>query len=182
MGYDVEKNDSPRCRHMQKLLISLIAATGVMLAGCGITSWPGVYKIDVQQGQPITQTLVDRLHPGMTRQQVSFVMGTPLLADPFHANRWDYVYTYQPGGGKREERRITVLFEADKLVRVEGDLQPSGKPQARTGPKETSVEVTGEPPPKSLLEKVKGAIGLGESDAPGEPERPIPSPGRPQSR
>ena len=86
--------------------------------------FPGVYKIDIQQGNIITQEMVDQLRPGMTKRQVTFVMGTPLVRDPFNQDRWDYVYSYQPGGGVRGQERITMFFENDLLVKFTGDFKP----------------------------------------------------------
>ena len=67
----------------------------------------------------------DLLIVGMTKRQVIFVMGTPLVRDPFYQDRWDYVYNFQPGGGQRVGERITVYFENDELVRIAGDFQPN---------------------------------------------------------
>ena len=81
-----------------KLLLTSFTFVGLLaLAGC---SFPGVYKIDIQQGNVVTQDMIDQLRPGMTRRQVRFIMGNPLLVDTFHANRWDYLYSLQPGGGE----------------------------------------------------------------------------------
>jgi outer membrane protein assembly factor BamE len=68
--------------------------------------------------------MVSRLKPGMTRDQVRFIMGTPLVADIFHNDRWDYVYTRVPqrGGGSPEQRRLSVFFADDKLARLDGDV------------------------------------------------------------
>lgn len=102
----------------------------LMLSGCngiGSMDFPGVYKIGIPQGNIITQEMVDQLRPGMTKRQVIFVMGTPLIRDPFHQDRWDYVYNYQPGGGVRGQERLTVFFVDDQLVRFEGDFVPTGQ-------------------------------------------------------
>ncbi len=85
----------------------------------------GVYKIDVQQGNYVTQDMVSKLKPGMTRSQVRFVLGTPLVVDVFRTDRWDYVYVYRKGGDVTEHRKLTVFFEGDKLARVEGDVKPA---------------------------------------------------------
>jgi outer membrane protein assembly factor BamE len=66
--------------------------------------------------------MVSQLWPGMTRDQVRLILGTPLLTDIFHANRWDYVYWHEDAAGKREERRIAVHFQDDKLARLDGDV------------------------------------------------------------
>ena len=109
----------------KSLLILLLAA----LAGCannlGSLDFPGVYKISITQGNVILQTMVDQLRPGMTKNQVIFVMGTPLVRDPFDQDRWDYVYNFQPGGGGRTQERITVFFLDDQLATITGDFVPN---------------------------------------------------------
>lgn len=80
------------------------------------------YKIDIQQGNVVTQDMVAKLKPGMTPSQVRFALGTPLVVDPFRANRWDYVYRLEKDGKVAEARRITVVFEEDKLKGIEGDV------------------------------------------------------------
>ena len=86
--------------------------------------FPGVYKIPISQGNIITQEMIDQLEPGMTRRQVNFVMGTPLVRDPYNQDRWDYVFNYQPGGGVRGQERVTLYFENDRLSHFEGDFEP----------------------------------------------------------
>ena len=115
-------------KQLKFLKLSLLALSLSGLSACGgnILQFPGVYKIDILQGNIITQDMVDQLRPGMTKRQVIFVMGTPLVADPFHQDRWDYVYNYQPGGGERVGEHLTVFFENDALVRLEGDYSPTG--------------------------------------------------------
>jgi outer membrane protein assembly factor BamE len=117
--------------------VSLLAA----LAGCAngprIPDIPlllAPYKIDVQQGNVVTQEMVSQLKPGMSREQVKFIMGTPLVADLFHPDRWDYVYRYQMGKGGVLERKLTVYFEKDALVRIEGDIVPANADAALTVP------------------------------------------------
>ncbi|WP_210642789.1 MULTISPECIES: outer membrane protein assembly factor BamE [unclassified Pseudomonas] len=106
-----------------KLLLTSFTFVGLLaLAGC---SFPGVYKIDIQQGNVVTQDMIDQLRPGMTRRQVRFIMGNPLLTDTFHADRWDYLYSLQPGGGERQQERISVIFSPnDQLVSLSGDFMP----------------------------------------------------------
>jgi outer membrane protein assembly factor BamE len=82
------------------------------------------YRIDVQQGNVVTQDMVSQLKPGMSREQVKFMLGTPLVADMFHANRWDYVYRLEHGTGGVEERKLTVFFDNDVLDHVAGDVVP----------------------------------------------------------
>ncbi|WP_438970354.1 outer membrane protein assembly factor BamE [Methylophaga sp.] len=104
------------------VVYSLSLAFLLSLSACSTDKIPGVYRIDIQQGNDVTQEMINQLEPGMTKNQVAYVMGTPLLIDTFHPNRWDYLYSYQPGGEDREQRRITLLFdEEEKLTHLEGN-------------------------------------------------------------
>ncbi len=83
------------------------------------------YRIDVQQGNVLTQEMVAQLKPGLTRDQVRFILGTPMLTDMFHANRWDYVYRLQDGRTNAvESRRLTVFFDQEgRLEKLAGDVE-----------------------------------------------------------
>lgn len=112
---------------MRKVLTSI--ALALLVAGCQyVPTIPfiGPHKIDIQQGNYVTQEMVDKLKPGVTRSQVRFALGTPLIADPFHPDRWDYIYVYQTKGRLFAKRRIVVVFKDDALVRIEGDVVPAG--------------------------------------------------------
>lgn len=104
-----------------------VLSSALMLSACGFSGlqFPGVYKIPIQQGNLISQDMIDQLRPGMTRRQVIFVMGTPMVRDPFDQDRWDYVYNFQPGGGVRGQERVTMFFEDDLLTHFEGDFVPT---------------------------------------------------------
>ncbi|MCL2876877.1 MAG: outer membrane protein assembly factor BamE [Betaproteobacteria bacterium] len=83
------------------------------------------YRIDIRQGNHIDETMLAQLKPGMTREQVRFALGSPLVADVFHSDRWDYIYRFRSGrGSKIEQRTVSVFFVDDKLDRVEGDITP----------------------------------------------------------
>ena len=113
---------------MRTLKSWLAIASFLVISGCnniGSMDFPGVYKISIPQGNIITQEMVDQLRPGMTKRQVIFVMWTPLVRDPYHQDRWDYVYNFQPGGGERGQERLSVLFENDQLVSLSGDFEPT---------------------------------------------------------
>ena len=140
-----------------KLLLNSLALAGLLaLAGC---SFPGVYKIDIQQGNVVTQDMIDQLRPGMTRRQVRFIMGNPLLQDTFNTNRWDYLYSLQPGGGKRQQERMSIFFnENDQLVNLAGDFMPgvSRDQEILGGGSDTNVvpqEGSGEAPMQQPVEK-----------------------------
>ena len=83
-----------------------------------------VYKIDINQGNYLSQDMVDKLKVGMTKQQVRGVLGTPLVTSAFRESRWDYVYEYAKQGKVREHRQFTAYFDDDKLARWEGDEMP----------------------------------------------------------
>ena len=82
------------------------------------------HMMDVQQGNVVTEDMLGKVKPGMTKSQVRFALGTPLISDPFHADRWDYVYRFRKSGELTEHSRLTVVFEGDKLKTVEGTALP----------------------------------------------------------
>ena len=115
---------------MRILLISLAIAC---LSACSAVGFPGVYRIDVEQGNIVTQEMADQLKPGMSKRQVRFILGTPLIEDSFNHNRWDYKYVKRNGLDVLDESRLTVVFEEDSLVEVDGDYLPpawGGEPAA----------------------------------------------------
>lgn len=107
---------SPKFTLIAGLLVSLLT-----LSGC----FPSVYKIDIQQGNIITQDMINQLRPGMTKAQVKYLMGSPLILDPFHANRWDYIYSIQPGGGAIRQENVILTFDtSEQLAGLAGDFLP----------------------------------------------------------
>jgi len=111
-------------------LMRILLTLPLVLAFAGCKQLPDVptiispYKIDIQQGNVVTQEMLSKLKVGMTRAQVRFALGSPLVVDPFRTDRWDYVYSYQKQGKEAERRRVTVIFDEDKLVRIAGDVVP----------------------------------------------------------
>lgn len=83
------------------------------------------YRVPIQQGNFVSQEMVDQLKPGMTREQVRFALGTPLLTDLFHADRWDYPFRLQRGNGEVISSRVTVYFRDNLLERIEGGDLPN---------------------------------------------------------
>lgn len=104
------------------IIITLFAC--IWLGACSIADWRLVHRIDVQQGNVIDQDMLNQLRPGMTRRQVQFVLGSPMVADVFHQDRWDYIYRMQPGAGELETEHVTLYFEDDVLARISGSLHP----------------------------------------------------------
>ena len=102
--------------------IILISIINLWLVGCS------VYKIDVQQGNTLDQEQIDQVKVGMNQKQVSFVLGSPMLRDPFHPDRWDYVYSFKPGHGELFKQRLSLFFKQNKLVKIENKIvEPGGK-------------------------------------------------------
>jgi outer membrane protein assembly factor BamE len=93
-----------------------------LLTACSGVSQVKPYRIDVRQGNVVTREMMAQLKPGLTKEQVKFILGSPLVSDMFHSDRWDYVYHFQPGQGPAQHRRLTVIFEDNKLARLAGDM------------------------------------------------------------
>lgn len=106
---------------MRKVLITTLILVGLALGNPGCSA----YKIDIRQGNTLDPEIIESLRVGMSKQQVVFLMGTPLVQDPFHTNRWDYAYTFQPGGGKMTSQHVSLFFEGDQLTKIDkAGLQP----------------------------------------------------------
>ncbi|MDR2789125.1 MAG: outer membrane protein assembly factor BamE [Candidatus Accumulibacter sp.] len=101
------------------------------------------YRIDIQQGNVLTQDMVSRLRPGLTKDQVRFILGTPVLMDMFHANRWDYVYSLRKGSTNEVEmRKFSTFFdESDRLTRVGGDVSPMQAGEVSAEPENRMREI-----------------------------------------
>ncbi len=93
-----------------------------LLAACSVTDKITPYRIDVRQGNLVTQEMVALLKPGMNRDQVRFALGPPLVVDVFHPDRWDYIYRFKPGRGAQQQRRLSVFFSGDRLTHLDGDI------------------------------------------------------------
>ena len=109
-------------------IIAILLST-FLAAGCGI-----VHKIDVQQGNYVTEDAVAKMKNGMTRAEVRQVLGTPLLVDAFHANRWDYFFSSVKGGKTGDRKRFSVFFQDDKVVSFGGTTHPPAPPPVVTAP------------------------------------------------
>jgi outer membrane protein assembly factor BamE len=149
---------------MRKLLINSILIASVTLTACAtdrnrlvpvglpgvVDNLPGVHRINIQQGNLITQEMVNELKPGMTKQQVRFLLGTPLLVDSFHPDRWDYLYTNRPESKSArtpvEQKRLSLFFKNERLVKITGDMYPESEQMAKIT-KEATREKTVVIPP-----------------------------------
>jgi outer membrane protein assembly factor BamE len=146
----------------------------LLLASCKSVDMPKVpgitpYRMVIQQGNFISQEMVAQLKPGMTREQVRFILGTPLVTDIFHADRWDYVFYRELASGKREQRNLSVVFEKDRLARVIGDLMPAEGSAPAAGGFDPQVKPAAKPAaeaPKPAAEAPKPAA---------ETQKPVPA-------
>lgn len=100
----------------------VLPLTAALCAACNL---PRVYRLSVQQGNVITQEMIDGLKPGMTREQVAYVMGQPVIRNPFDDSRWDYVYTLRVPGFVNETVKMSLFFTDDVLTHFTGDFKPS---------------------------------------------------------
>ena len=117
---------------MKKLLIVITCIASLGLAACS------------------TQAQVNQLEPGMTRNQVRFIMGSPMIADVFHQDRWDYIYLFEPGYGETRRNRVTVFFDDDSLTRIEGTLRPGDPvPESEIRARQVNLVV----PPEERVEQ-----------------------------
>ncbi|NHQ88689.1 outer membrane protein assembly factor BamE [Iodobacter sp. HSC-16F04] len=107
-----------------KVLI-LLLPIALMTSACSVANFITPYKLDIPQGNEITADQVAKLKTGMTRSQVRFLLGTPLLNDPFHANRWDYLYSDARAGELKEKKSFVLVFEGDSLIRFSGETLPA---------------------------------------------------------
>lgn len=108
---------------MRAILILL----SMLLSSCGGVAGPlSLYKMDIRQGNFVTAEMRDKLKLGMSRQQVRYVLGTPMISDPFHGNRWDYVYLLEHRGKLAEEQRLTLYFDGDSLAGIDEGSKPAG--------------------------------------------------------
>lgn len=171
-------------------LRALAAIAALLLVSCGSARLPmpslTPYRIEIQQGNFISQEMVSHLKLGMSKDQVRFVLGTPLIADSFHADRWDYVFRRQRANSRElEQRKFAVFFEDGKLKRIEGDVtaaastdaaglkMPVAKPEVGPAPATT-------PESGQAVQTASDAVKPAQAEAPEKPATaPVPSGDKP---
>lgn len=131
----------------------------LLLSGCSLERFPWVHRVDINQGNIVTQEMVNQLRPGMNRRQVTYLLGAPLLTDPFHDNRWDYVFSIEPNGEPREQKKLTLVFERDELIQLEGDYRP-GAPLEFGAGKDMTLYVPKIEREKTVWQKIKSVFGF----------------------
>lgn len=105
-------------RAHSKLFFVALLIMQLSLYSCA--SWlPEAHRQDITQGNEIKREALNKIHIGMTKTEITPILGNPTLKDPFHANRWDYIYRYVPGRDEARQSRVTLFFEGDKLIRID---------------------------------------------------------------
>lgn len=130
---------------------TFIATVSLTLASCStVFSYLPIYTLEIQQGNIVDQNMVDQLRPGMNKRQVLYIMGSPMLVDAFHKNRWDYIYSDKPKEDEdKVQKEISLFFENDQIVGVRGDMKPSAVPVIKP-----SLETTVDVPKRDLDETI----------------------------
>lgn len=151
---------------MRSAFFCIVLFASVLLISCStiLNNLPGVYTIPIQQGNIVDQTMVDQLRPDMTERQVLYILGSPMLVDTFHQKRWDYLYSNQPSGEDRQQKRVSVLFNDDNLVSgIQGDFRPSATPVVKPS-EETTVDIPKRELERTMWQKIKGLFGFDDID------------------
>lgn len=166
---------------MQKLLISIAAIASLGLSGCStlnkgvddvasaipraLNKSSLIYRPTIQQGNKLSQEQVNQLKPGMTKRQVRFVLGSPMLQDVFHDNRWDYPYTIGVGSTPSKIEDLALYFKNDQLVRIAGYLHPQPPDEQKPAQRSSLVDVPNwTPKNKTLFGRLFSSVGLGSKD------------------
>lgn len=107
-------------------MVKALAKIALALAICGLVAGclPKLYRINIQQGNVVTESMLSKLKPNLSKEQVLYIMGPPVIKNSFNGNRWDYVHVIIRGSNPEEKTLVTLHFQEDKLIRVEGDLPP----------------------------------------------------------
>jgi outer membrane protein assembly factor BamE len=149
---------------MKKILI-IIFSLLPLFTGC--SSWDNfslVHSPDIEQGNIITPEMIALLEPGMNKRQVRFALGTPMLVDVFHQQRWDYLFSVKRRNEPVEIKRYSLYFEGDQLVRFGGDIEPAVESESNQEKKELIVSVPDYDGDLGILEKLWYSLGFGKDE------------------
>lgn len=108
----------------------ILVLAALLLSSCSTYRFPGVHRITIQQGNVVTQSMIDKLRPGMTKSQVRFVLGNPIIDDPLKQDRWNYLYSIQIAGGDVIRTKLQLYFVDGRLSHFEGDFLPTEQKKA----------------------------------------------------
>jgi outer membrane protein assembly factor BamE len=147
---------------MRKTLFAFSLLASLSLASCSfiLNHLPGVYTIEVQQGNIVDQKMINQLRPNMDKRQVLFIMGSPMLEDSFHKNRWDYVYSVRPSGDDAVVKKVFLVFKKDvdgtnRLAGLYGDFKPENLPVVKP-PENNTLELPKRDLDRTMWEIVSG--------------------------
>ncbi|OIP19725.1 MAG: outer membrane protein assembly factor BamE [Comamonadaceae bacterium CG_4_9_14_3_um_filter_60_33] len=154
------------------VLVSLSACGGLNRASQSAVGLVTPYKIDIVQGNFVSREQAAALKEGMSRAQVRDILGTPLLTSIFHADRWDYVFTFKRQGVEPQSRRVTVFFEGDVLSKVQADPLPS---EAEFVASLDSGRKTGKVPDLEMSPERLAATAAASQAVPAKPLPPLPT-------
>jgi outer membrane protein assembly factor BamE len=157
---------------MRSALLCGVSLASLLLMSCTgiLENFPGVYKIPIQQGNIVNQTMVDQIRPQMTERQVLYILGSPMLVDTFSQRRWDYLYSNQPSGEDRQQKKISILFDDNKQVSgIQGDFKPTSEAVVKPS-EETTVDVPKREIDKTMWQKITGLFGLDDFDDTAAPD------------
>ncbi|MBS3963566.1 MAG: outer membrane protein assembly factor BamE [Methylomonas sp.] len=157
-----------------RFLTAAIALLALPACETIMTNLPGVYTIDIKQGNIIEQAMVDQLRPNMTQRQVLYLMGSPMVSHAFHQQRWDYLYSEQPGGEARLQKRLSLFFSGDHLIGMQGDFRPGAVPILKDAG-ETTVELPKRELDTTMWQKITGLFSGDDTPQP-TPQRTEPTP------
>lgn len=162
--------------------LALIAATSIAVATCGC-----VYRPTIQQGNLLQLDEIDQVKVGMTRSQVRYILGTPMVSDPFEPDRWDYVYTLQMGHNKRIDRaHFVVLFDGDKVSQVDKldlpeETDVAQRVRAERDKRAAAEAAAAQTPGSAPVAPVSPATAEPPATAPGTTTPEVPAPPAPET-
>jgi len=114
-----------RKKYENEIMRTKLILLALLLASCNSVPFLTPYKMEIRQGNFVTPEMREKLKLGMSKQQVRYVMGTPMVNDIFHGNRWDYLYRLERGKKVVESQNLTLYFEGDNLARIDDFGQPA---------------------------------------------------------
>jgi outer membrane protein assembly factor BamE len=135
---------------MRATLTLVLVCVSLLLSGCGL-----VYKMEINQGNYVTKDMVEKLKEGQTRQQVKFILGTPVTESVFHADRWDYNFNLERRGNKITAHQLSVLFDGDKLKSWAVKDVPA-QPMVDRDPSYATLDKDGKPAEKGWWDSLTG--------------------------
>lgn len=150
------------------VLIRSVCLTAALVA-VSACSFPGVYKLDIPQGNIITQDNVNQLRPGMSKRQVRFLMGTPLLVDSFNEDRWDYFYSLRNNSADYSRERLTMFFVNDRLHHMQGNFRPTATTAVADAGDATNYDMI---PAKAATPRAESAPPMGTRPVIPPPDTP----------